>query len=97
MRTVILNNLDDHNERVGAVNLDENQLKFVENLVEQQLMMQRGILAIEISEIMDEVVPTSNASNTADEDFINGMKCATMIIKQKIDNLLDEDISRGVE
>lgn len=92
MRTAILNNLDDHNERVGAVNLDENQLKFVEELIEKQLMMQRGILAIELSEIIDEVIAISNASNTLDEDFINGMKRAAIIIKQKINNILDEDI-----
>lgn len=92
MRTAIINNMDDHNERVGAVTLDENELKFVENLVEQQLMMQRGILTIELSEIIDEVTPKNGTSTMFSEDFIDGMKWATIIISQKIGNLLDEDI-----
>lgn len=91
MRTAILNNLDDHNERVGAVNLDENELKFVENLVEQQLMMQRGIFAIELSEIIDEVTPKKSTSTMFSEDFLDGMKWATIIIGQKIGNLLDDE------
>lgn len=91
MRTAILNNLDDHNDRVGAVNLDENQLKFVEKLMEQQLMMQRGILAIELSEIISEVT-TKNSTNTMfNGDFLDGMKWATIIIGQKIGNLLDDE------
>lgn len=92
MRTAILNILYDHNERVGAVTLDENQLKFVENLVEQQLMMQRGIFAIELSEIIDEVTPRNGTSTMFSEDFLDGMKWATIIIGQKINNMLDEEI-----
>ena len=91
MRTAILNNLDDHNERVGAVTLDENQLKFVEELIEKQLMMQRGILAIELSEIIDEVTPKNGTSTMFSEDFLDGMKWATIIIGQKIGNLLDDE------
>lgn len=92
MRTAILNNLDDYNERVGAVNLDENQLKFVENLVEQQLMMQKGILAIELSEIIYEVTPKNGTSTMFSEDFLDGMKWVTILIRQKINSILDEGI-----
>lgn len=91
MRTAILNNLDDHNKRVGEVTLDKNQLKFVENLVEQQLMMQRGILAIELLEIIDEVTPKNSTSTMFSEDFVDGMKWATIIIGQKVGNLLDDE------